>query len=229
MIAGTIIKPLTLKSSKAVRKPSSASHVPTAQPLVRVQPSTSAEAVAELELLKNVLNEQLAEVEAKISNVAADDKVSVLAKQITNLEFEIADYKHKANEELLAKKKNINNTPTDSIKKTIFELVTKVLQPIRDAWGQPIVVTCGYRCKALNTAVGGASNSDHLFGAAADIRTKSDTPQDNKKLFDLIVKMANEGKIKCRQIIDEYNYNWVHVSINHKSNSQKNNQIVHVK
>lgn len=128
-----------------------------------------------------------------------------------------------------AKKRNIDNTPSNEVKKTIFELVTTVLQPIRDEFKQPIIVTCGYRCKALNTAVGGASNSDHLYGAAADIRTKSDAPSDNKKLFDLIVKMVNEGKIKCRQIIDEYNYNWVHISINHKNNQKKNNQILHIK
>ena len=128
-----------------------------------------------------------------------------------------------------AKKYNINNTPSADIQRNIVKLVSEVLQPIRDAWGDSIIVSSGYRCPELNKKVGGATNSDHRFGSAADIHTKSDTVADNKKLFDLICKMAKEGKIKCRQIIDEYNYNWVHVSINHSANSQKNNQVLHIK
>jgi len=41
--------------------------------------------------------------------------------------------------------------------------------------------------------------------------------------------MKNEGKIKCRQIINEYNLNWIHVSINHNKNSYKNNQVLSIK
>ncbi|MBO6271638.1 hypothetical protein J6O48_02525 [bacterium] len=72
-------------------------------------------------------------------------------------------------------------------------------------------------------------NSDHVYGCAADIHTVSDKPSDNKKLFDLIIKLKNEGKIKCRQIINEYNYNWIHVSINNRFNSYKVNQVLHIK
>lgn len=125
--------------------------------------------------------------------------------------------------------KKIDNTPSDEVVETLKFLCETVLQPIRDAWGAPIVVTCGYRCKKLNDAVGGANNSDHLYGAAADIRTKSDTREDNKKLFQTILALKDLGKIKCRQIIDEYNYNWVHVSVNHEHNKYKDNQVLHIK
>lgn len=128
-----------------------------------------------------------------------------------------------------AKRLGIDNTPSKDIIDNITELVTTVLQPIRDAFKAPIVVTSGYRCTRLNTAINGAKNSDHRFGSAADIHTLSDKPADNKKLFDLIVKLAKEGKIKCRQIIDEYDYNWIHVSCNHMYNPTKNNQILHIK
>ena len=43
-----------------------------------------------------------------------------------------------------------------------------VLQPLRDKFG-PIRITSGYRCPELNHAVGGASNSQHMRGEAADI------------------------------------------------------------
>ena len=47
-----------------------------------------------------------------------------------------------------------------------------VLQPLRDKFG-PIRITSGYRCPELNHAVGGASNSHHLRGEAADIHLPS--------------------------------------------------------
>ena len=43
------------------------------------------------------------------------------------------------------------------------------LQRVRDDWGKPLVVNAGYRCPAHNAAVGGAPNSAHLSGEAADI------------------------------------------------------------
>ena len=111
----------------------------------------------------------------------------------------------------------------------LARLANNVLQPIRDKWNAPIIVNSAYRCKELNAAVGGAKNSDHVYGCAADIRTKSNTKTDNKKLFDLIVSMAQNREIECRQIIDEYNYSWVHVSINNPYNKPKKNQILHIK
>lgn len=47
-----------------------------------------------------------------------------------------------------------------------------VLQPLRDKFG-PIRITSGYRCPELNGAVGGASNSQHMRGEAADIHLPS--------------------------------------------------------
>ena len=128
-----------------------------------------------------------------------------------------------------AKRMNIDNTPNEEVLGNLTKLAEEVLQPIRDAWGAPVVVSSAYRCPKLNKVVGGVTNSDHKFGCAADIHTLSDKVVDNKKLFDLIVKMAGDDKISCRQIIDEYGYNWIHVSINNKYNSKKKNQIVHIK
>lgn len=45
----------------------------------------------------------------------------------------------------------------------------KLLLPLRQAIGAPITINSGYRCRALNSAVGGATNSLHLWGLAADI------------------------------------------------------------
>ena len=54
--------------------------------------------------------------------------------------------------------------------KTLCEVV---LEPLRAFAGKPIVISSGYRCPALNGAVGGASQSQHLRGEAADLHLPS--------------------------------------------------------
>lgn len=120
-----------------------------------------------------------------------------------------------------ASRKGINNTPDESVKRNLNLLVDNILDPLREAYGAPIIVTSGYRCGRLNKAVGGAAKSQHMYGQAADIRTVSDKPSDNKKLFDLI----RELKLPYDQLIDEYGYNWVHVSYS----SRHRRQILHIK
>lgn len=120
-----------------------------------------------------------------------------------------------------ASRKGINNTPDVSVKRNLNLLVDNILDPLREAYGAPIIVTSGYRCGRLNKAVGGAAKSQHMYGQAADIRTVSDKPSDNKKLFDLI----RELKLPYDQLIDEYGYNWVHVSYS----SRHRRQILHIK
>ncbi|MDS3861036.1 D-Ala-D-Ala carboxypeptidase family metallohydrolase [Thermosynechococcaceae cyanobacterium BACA0444] len=47
--------------------------------------------------------------------------------------------------------------------------LARELDLVREAWGGPIGVTSWYRPPAINRAVGGVSNSQHLTGLAADI------------------------------------------------------------
>lgn len=120
-----------------------------------------------------------------------------------------------------ASRKGIDNRPDDKVRKNLTLLVEKILDPLREAWGGPIIVTSGYRCGKLNRAVGGATKSQHMLGQAADIRTVIDTPVANKLLFDKI----QELKLPFDQLIDEYGYNWVHVSYGPKNRRQ----ILHIK
>lgn len=102
----------------------------------------------------------------------------------------------------------IDNTPTEAVRKSLTALVDNILDPLRAAWGAPLIVSSGYRCPKLNKAVGGAKASQHMLGEAADIHTVSDTSEDNKRLYQLIQDM----KLPVDQCINEYGYNWIHVS-----------------
>lgn len=56
----------------------------------------------------------------------------------------------------------------EDVKQNILKLATE-LDDIRDQWGSPILVTSWYRPPLVNREVGGVSNSQHLYGLAADI------------------------------------------------------------
>ena len=116
-----------------------------------------------------------------------------------------------------AVRKGIKNDPSIQVCQSLTALIEKVLDPLREAYGKPIIVTSGYRCEKLNKAVGGAASSQHVKGEAADIRSVQDTPEENKKLFDLIVKLG----LPFDQLINEYNYDWVHVSFGARHRRQK--------
>ena len=116
-----------------------------------------------------------------------------------------------------ATRKGIDNTPDAIVKANLTALVANVLDPLREAYGKPIVVNSGYRCEKLNKLVGGAKKSQHLIGQAADIRSVSRSVAENKKIFNLIVKLG----LPYDQLIDEYGYKWVHVSYNMKGNRKQ--------
>lgn len=71
--------------------------------------------------------------------------------------------------ETAEKKGIINIIHTVQVRDSIKALVNEVLQPLRTAWGKPLIINSGYRCPELNSAVGGAVTSQHIKGEAADV------------------------------------------------------------
>lgn len=69
-----------------------------------------------------------------------------------------------------AAQRNIDNTPNPQVVHNLCALCCLVLEPLRAAIGRPLIINSGYRCDALNKAVGGVWNSYHRLGLAADIR-----------------------------------------------------------
>lgn len=113
-----------------------------------------------------------------------------------------------------ASNKGIDNTPNEDQVAQLKLLCEKVLQPIRDKYNHPIIITSGFRCKALNKAVGGSNTSQHMMGQAADIKCTATT---KAYLFNLILSMIKSGEIKVGQLIWEYGTkkepNWIHISL----------------
>lgn len=97
----------------------------------------------------------------------------------------------------------IDMTPTPAVEQALQSLATHVLEPLRDRLGRPVRVSSGYRPEKLNTAIGGASNSQHLVGEAADIEVDALSPS---RLCHAILEMD----IPFDQLILEFG--WTHVS-----------------
>ena len=69
-----------------------------------------------------------------------------------------------------AKARGIDNSVSSQrLVYNLRNLCEQVLEPLRSYANQPITISSGYRCKALNKVVGGARNSQHMTGEAADI------------------------------------------------------------
>jgi zinc D-Ala-D-Ala carboxypeptidase len=106
---------------------------------------------------------------------------------------------------------NIPNKPGSNEIRNLQWLMDECLDKIRQAWGQPIIVDSGYRSLALNKVVGGAPNSQHTKGEAADI--KAINVADNQKLFECILQCG----VAFDQVIDEYHYRWIHISCKYQN------------
>jgi uncharacterized protein YcbK (DUF882 family) len=82
--------------------------------------------------------------------------------------------------------------PSGEVLKNLTELA-KNLEVLRKHIGQPIRVTSGFRSREHNRKIGGAVNSFHVLGMAADIQVAKIKPEDVAKAIELLIA---EGKMK---------------------------------
>ena len=110
-----------------------------------------------------------------------------------------------------ATRHSIDNTPSMTIILNLTSLCESVLQPVRNHFMKPMVISSGFRCKELNTKIGGSKTSQHVLGQAADIEVLgvsnlelSDWIHTNLEYDQLILEFYNEK--------EGPHSGWVHVS-----------------
>jgi hypothetical protein len=122
-----------------------------------------------------------------------------------------------------AKVKGINNKPDIQQTINLVYLAAYVLEPLRIAMGEPIKISSGFRCQALNKAVGGVANSQHCKGQAADLCIDGDLEK-GKRWFNYI-----RQHLPFDQLIWEHDRKgvyWVHVSYVYPDLGKNRRQVI---
>lgn len=105
-----------------------------------------------------------------------------------------------------AKRLKIDNTPSDEVVRNLQYGVQMVLDPLRRIIQAPIIITSGYRCTALNKAVGGVANSWHTKGNAADLRIKDE--EEAKAIFQALKTLLSVDTVLFEHSTSSI---WMHV------------------
>ena len=117
-----------------------------------------------------------------------------------------------------ATRQGLDNTPNEDHMASAKLLFENVVQKVRDHFGVT-VINSGYRGPALNTAVGGSSNSQHCKGEAVDIECPGTGNYDVAKWI--------EDNLDFDQLILEFytpgipDSGWVHVSYKSEGNRKQ--------
>ena len=109
-----------------------------------------------------------------------------------------------------ATRKGIDNEPSTEHVENLIHLAETVLQPIRDEFGRPVVISSGYRSPELCEAIGSSTKSQHARGEAADFEIPG---VDNKELATWISKNTEFDQL-ILEFYDEGDpiSGWVHCS-----------------
>ena len=118
----------------------------------------------------------------------------------------------------------IDNMPTSQITRNLTEMVEKLLDPLREAWGSGIKVTSGYRCTKLNTKVGGSATSAHCYGLAVDTKPSNGRMAEYQQFVEKFLREHKE--LGFDQLIHEYPDkngvdSWVHIGYKNSSGKQR--------
>lgn len=134
----------------------------------------------------------------------------------------------------VARTNGIDNTVPLQYIPTLQQLCNTILEPLREFAAQPVIISSGYRCSALNVKVGGVYASQHTLGEAADIRLPK-TPYtswaDNRQHTDMDVAhrwftFLKEHTDFDQLILETQNGKdyWIHVSCR-KNRSKNRHQV----
>lgn len=109
---------------------------------------------------------------------------------------------------------DIDNEPNCHQIDNIIYLVKEILQPLREIYGS-IHINSGFRSDKLNGMIGGARNSQHCDGMAADINLP-----DMKSAFHYIAKGFDFDQL-IWEFGDDDQPAWIHISYNKNGNRKE--------
>ena len=126
-----------------------------------------------------------------------------------------------------AQKHSIDNTPSPEEMARLIHIRDLYLNPIRERFGSPIIITSGYRGKDLNTMVGGQRTSNHLFGEAVDLVPSNGNIDDLVKTIHTFLK---ETGLPFDEFIIERNKTsrWVHLAVRQRQGTPNRSKILRI-
>ena len=104
----------------------------------------------------------------------------------------------------LAARDGFDNTPPPEARGNL-QLLCGALEQVRALFGAPIIVSSGFRSEKVNRLIGGATNSQHVQGLAADFTVIEVSPRET-------VRRISESAVPFDQLILEFD-RWVHLSV----------------
>lgn len=106
----------------------------------------------------------------------------------------------------IALRQGFDNTPPPEVIQNLTLLALTLLEPARALLGVPLHINSGYRSHLVNECIGGATNSAHMDGRAADF-VPVGVP-----ILDAFHDLRVAADLPYSQIIFEC-ANWIHIAI----------------
>ena len=137
--------------------------------------------------------------------------------------FNLSEFERSATADRL----HIDNTCPSSLIPQLSTLCKTILEPLRQHFGEPVIISSGYRCNQLNVKVGGAYASQHTLGEAADIvplppagspSSLTSHPSPLREWFDWLKDNTDFDQLILEH--DSKGSYWIHVSC--RKNRKKN-------
>ena len=103
----------------------------------------------------------------------------------------------------------LDNSPGPDQLEALVSLCEFALEPIRNHYERPVIVSSGFRALAVNKAIGSKDKSQHTKGQAADIESPG---LDNLELYYWIAENLDFDQLILEYYSGEPSSGWVHVS-----------------